>query len=118
MLDGKQENQETIGAWGDETFGTAYCPMIIGARANTEMAELIRELAVAPAIPLSLRREQPEAFERVASEAADVLVLLYRLAHTCGFDLHEALDAKMRVNRGRVWKRDHDGTGHHVRVKG
>jgi len=112
------ENQETIGAWGDATFGTAYSPMIIGARANTEMAELIRELAVAPAIPLSLRRDQPEAFARVASETADVLVLLYRLAHTCGFDLQQALNAKMRINRERVWVKDHDGTGHHTRVKG
>ena len=112
------ENQETIGDWGDATFGTAYSPMIIGARANTEMAELIRELAVAPAMPLSIRKDQPEAFARVASEAADVLVLLYRLAHTCGFDLHEALNAKMLINRTRVWKKDHDGTGHHVRVKG
>lgn len=116
MLDGKQETQETIGAWGDETFGTAYSAMIIGARANTEMAELIRELARSPDLP----EDDPDNKQwvgAVAQEAADVLVLLYRLAHTCGFDLHEALDAKMRINRGRVWQKDNDGTGHHVRVK-
>jgi hypothetical protein len=47
-------------------------------------------------------------------EAADVVILLHRLAGLLGHELHELVDAKMEINRARRWKSAGDGTGGHV----
>ena len=66
------ETQETISAWAEETFGPAGSNLRVAARANEEMAELLRHLSSDPAHP-----KAPE-------EAADVVIVLSRLATRLG----------------------------------
>jgi NTP pyrophosphatase (non-canonical NTP hydrolase) len=93
-----------VDRWATEIFGPPpSVPRIVG-RANEEMAELVREATC------------DGDLEKVAEEAADVLILLYRLASKIGVDLHEEVDRKMRKNKGRTWAADvGGGTGRHVR---
>jgi NTP pyrophosphatase (non-canonical NTP hydrolase) len=95
-----RETSRTIANWGEDTFGPAL-PEALVARAATELAELAESLASADA-------------DAITSEAADVAILLHRLAHLHGWDLTEAVDAKMARNRARIWERSGDGTGRHL----
>lgn len=62
-----QETQKTVAAWCEETFGAAVNDRRLLVRANLEMAELLNVIDTgAPA-------------EKVAEEAADVLIVLSRL---------------------------------------
>ena len=97
------ENQYSISAWANLTFGPASSNARAAARANEEMAELLRALTGDD--------NHPKAIE----EAADVVIILYRLADRMGKDLHEEIDQKMRINRSREWKKTDDGHGYHVR---
>ncbi len=97
----QNETQQTVAAWGEDTFGPVADPSTLVERAVTEMTEL-KEAAGAA---------DPEA---MAAEAADVVILLYRLAATQGFDLARAVDEKMHVNRSRRWRSAGDGTGRHL----
>jgi NTP pyrophosphatase (non-canonical NTP hydrolase) len=77
MLNGTHETQDSIEAWADEQFGLATdttLPRIL-ARANEEMAELVRAT-----ICDGTRHE-------VAEEAADVVIVLCRAAAMTGEDL-------------------------------
>lgn len=96
-----QETQASVARWAEETFGPAEAAALV-ARARLELDEL-EEAA---------RAGHPAA--HVAEEAADVLILLYRIAERSGEDLLAALDRKMSVNRQRRWARSGDGTGRHV----
>lgn len=100
------ENQETIAKWADQTFGPATSLARVGARANEEMAELLRVLT-------SPTPDQSKAVE----EAADVVIILFRLADLCGEDLLARIDRKMQTNRMRKWNLSNDGHGYHVRDK-
>jgi NTP pyrophosphatase (non-canonical NTP hydrolase) len=100
------ETQSTVSDWADSEFGPAPSNMRIGTRANEEMAELLRKLAVDDSHP-----DAPE-------EIADVVIILYRLARNLGADLHTEIDRKMAINRQRVWESDGTGHGYHVRDKG
>lgn len=97
----RHETQSTIAGWGEETFGPVSNPVALARRASIEMDELIE----------ALEKGDTEEAER---ETADVLILLNRLGTTPGFDLSDAVDAKMKVNRARHWVPDGDGTGRHV----
>ncbi|GMV60974.1 MAG: hypothetical protein AMXMBFR74_01430 [Parvibaculum sp.] len=97
----RRETQSTIALWGEETFGPVSDPAALARRASIEMEELIEAL------------EKGDT-EEAARETADVLILLNRLGTTLGFDLLEAVDAKMKVNRARHWVPAGDGTGRHV----
>lgn len=97
------ENQRTISAWANETFGPAGSNARVAARANEELAELLRALTADD--------EHPKA----AEEVADTVIILYRLATRLGIDLHSEIDRKMTINRQREWKRDNTGHGYHVR---
>lgn len=166
------ETQSSISTWASETFGEPGTLIRVLARANEEMAELLRE-ATADCRP-----------EKLAEEAADVLIVLFRVAERKGFklieykppksyadeapvqalvrfhvlqanmyladalgieesgladrvphrlrkvfdhlhglcsvlgrDLLAEVDAKMAVNRARVWKKDGTGHGYHLRDK-
>lgn len=99
------ETQQSIAEWANRTFGPAPSLARIAARANEEMAELLRA-ATADRSSLVL-----------VEEAADVVIVLYRLAHASGYDLDAMVDAKMRENRTRDWKVDGTGHGYHVREK-
>lgn len=96
------ENQDTINQWISATFGQAGSNFSVAARANQEMSELLMALAVDD--------NHPKAVE----EAADIVIVLYRLAERFGADLHAEIDRKMDVNRGRRWSVA-NGHGYHVK---
>lgn len=100
------ETQKSISAWAEETFGPVSSNARIAARANEEMAELLRALTT-----------DDGAAGSAADEAADVLIVLYRLADRMGFDLADEVDRKMAINRGRTWGRDGSGHGYHIRTE-
>lgn len=99
------ETQSGISKWADETFGPSGSNARVAARANEEMAELLRALTADDNHP------------KAAEEAADIVIVLYRLASRIGVDLHAEIDRKMAVNRERVWNLDKTGHGYHVRDK-
>ena len=99
-----KETQATIENWRAMTFGGRPTPINMAVRANEEMAELIRAVTKPDARP-----------DDIADEAADVLIVLYGLARMTGFNLHDAVDRKMAINRARRWSRDpKTGRTHHV----
>lgn len=98
------EGQQSISAWTEATFGPASSNARVAARANEEMAELLRALT------------SDDNHPRAVEEAADVVIILYRLAQRMGSDLHAAIDRKMQINRKREWGVG-DGHGYHVRNK-
>lgn len=98
----RHEDQQSIANWGYNTFGSA--PLMRKAvRAQEEMTEVL--LAVARDLPPS----------EVVKELADVLIVMYGIATHLGYDLHAAVDAKMEVNRKRVWEKDGTGGFYHVK---
>ncbi len=96
------EDQTSVTAWGEDTFGPATGPAVLVERAMLEMEELVEAVRAG---------DHAEA----ALETADVFILLYRVATLCGFDVNEAVDRKMQINRGRTWARKGDGTGSHIK---
>ena len=96
----QRETQSTIAGWGEETFGPVGDPVALAKRTSIEMNELIE----------ALEKGDTKEAER---ETADVLILLNRLGTTLGFDLTDAVDEKMKVNRARQWIPAGDGTGRH-----
>ena len=102
MSDAASETQQSICAWAEETFGPATSATTLHARAMPEMEEL------ADALMAGDRQE-------IAHELADIVILLYRVAHESGVDLHTAIDEKMAINRARQWMPTGDGTGKHVK---
>lgn len=95
------ETQTTISTWATETFGDAGSNFLVAARANVEMAELLRGLGA--------NDNDPKALE----ECADVLIVLFRLADRMGGDLLAEVNRKMAINRKRQWVLRGDGTGDH-----
>ncbi|CAM8655679.1 hypothetical protein [Sphingobium cupriresistens] len=100
-----RESTQSIGEWASATFGDAGSDARVAARANEEMSELLR--AATSGRPA----------EHLVVEAADVVIILARLAYRNGFDLWEEVEKKMAINRARVWKQDGTGHGYHVRDK-
>lgn len=95
------ETSRSIREWGDAIFGAPKDLSVLVKRARVEMDELEKAL-----------REGDT--EEAGREAADVVILLHRLAGILGHDLYEQVDAKMVINRARKWKAAGDGTGSHV----
>ena len=95
--------QGDIARWADKTFGPSTSNVRIAARANEEMAELLWAL--------TCDDNAPKAVE----EAADVVIVLYRLVERMGGDLMLAIDEKMAINRDRKWVVS-GGHGQHVRT--
>lgn len=95
------ETSQSIRDWGDEAFGEARDLFPLVARARGELDELAEAVRAGDAAA-------------IGSEAADVAILLHRLAALAGRDLAVEVDAKMKINRVRKWKRAGDGTGGHV----
>ncbi|MEZ5938461.1 MAG: DUF550 domain-containing protein [Hyphomonadaceae bacterium] len=96
-----RETSATIREWADATFGEVSDLSALVARARMELDEL--EAAVRAG-------DIPE----IGREAADVAILLHRLAALVGRDLSAEVDAKMEINRSRRWLASGDGTGRHV----
>lgn len=103
--DTTEETQESITQWANETFGPPASNMRVAARANEEMAELLRVLSV------------DDHHAKAAEEIADVVIVLSRLASSLSVDIQEEIDKKMAINRQREWKLDKTGHGYHVRDK-
>jgi NTP pyrophosphatase (non-canonical NTP hydrolase) len=101
----KMETEATIVAWADETFGPTSSNIRVAARANEEMAELLRAL--------SADDNHPKA----AAEIADVVIVLMRCARNLGTTVDAEVQRKMAINRGRIWNKDSTGHGYHVRAK-
>lgn len=95
------ETQATINAWITSTFGEAGSNLSVAARANEEMAELLMALAV------------NDSDAHAVEEAADIVIILYRLAERFGGDLLAEVNRKMAVNRARTWNVA-NGHGYHV----
>lgn len=102
---GRQETQLSISEWANSTFGPSGSTLRVAARANEEMAELLRWLSMDDAHPKALE------------EIADVVIILYRAAWRLGGDLHAEIDRKMAINRAREWNLDGSGHGYHVKGK-
>lgn len=96
------EDQQSIAAWADETFGDVANPRVLIDRARIELDEL--EEAVA----LGDKKE-------IGKETADVLILLYRLLAIHGLDVGAEISQKMNENRARQWLPKGDGTGSHIK---
>lgn len=96
------ETQKTISEWATQTFGVPenLDPIV------DRFLEEVDELASSTASVLTL--------EELQSECADCLIVLYQVAQTGGFDLHEAVNNKMQINRSRKWDTKGDGVGQHI----
>jgi NTP pyrophosphatase (non-canonical NTP hydrolase) len=108
------ENQKTISDWATSVFGEPKSIVTIARRALDEMGEL---LIKAGAIEVWESVEDipvDEEYEGLASEAADVTIILMQLCEMVGLDLLEEIDIKMKKNRERKWKTDGNGVGQHV----
>lgn len=95
------ETQKSISEWIEETFGAAGSNARVVARANEEMAELIKAVTI--------RDDHPD----IPEEIADVFIVLYRVATRMGVDVAEEVDKKMGKNRARSWELDGTGCGYH-----
>jgi hypothetical protein len=99
------EDQESISAWADQTFGPASSNARVVAKANEEMAELLRALIA------------DDNHAKAAEAVANVVIVLCRLMTRMGRTLGEELARKMAINRTRQWNLTADGHGYHVRDK-
>ncbi|MBO6771366.1 MULTISPECIES: nucleotide pyrophosphohydrolase [Thalassospira] len=97
----RTESQQSICAWAEETFGPVTDPKALWDRAMLEMHELGDAI------------DQRDLSE-IGKEAADVMILLYRLMDQFGLELGAQCDAKMAINRSRNWQSKGDGTGSHI----
>lgn len=97
-----KETQESISTWIEETFGPVGNNARVVARANEEMAEIIRSVTIDD--------NHPE----LAEEMADVIIVFYRIATRLKIDLMNEVDKKMEINRSRQWKLDGSGCGYHT----
>lgn len=95
------ETSKTIREWGDAIFGQPSDLTVLVQRARVEMDELEQAL-----------RDGDTA--EAGREAADVVILLHRVAGILGQELSEQVDAKMAINRARKWTTTGDGTGSHI----
>jgi hypothetical protein len=99
------ETQDTIANWANDTFGPVGSNARVAARANEEMAELLRKLAA------------DDKHQGAPEEIADVVIVLCRLATRLGSNLWDEVERKMAINRTRKWELTQDGHGYHVRDK-
>ncbi len=96
------ESSASITAWGERTFGQVADLNALIMRAREELEAL--QLAV----------ENGDSSRDVASDAAEIAILLHRLVGLHGAELSFAVDEKMARNRTRIWSLAGDGTGRHV----
>lgn len=97
-----RETQSTINEWITSTFGETGSNISVAGRANQEMSELIQSLAIDDNDPAAV------------VEAADIVIILYRLAERFDRDLLHEVDKKMAINRTRKWNVA-NGHGYHVK---
>jgi hypothetical protein len=86
-----KETQASISDWATDTFGPASSNARVAARANEELAELLRVLTVAPDSP------------KVMEKAADTVIVLYRLAARMGQELRLYINPIMNPESPLRW---------------
>ena len=101
----RTETCATVAQWANEVFGPQSDTARVAARANEEMAELLRAAT------------SGKSADEICAEAADVVIVLARMTDLIGINLWDAVEAKMVINRARVWKQDGTGNGYHIREK-
>lgn len=92
------ETVQSVTEWANETFGPATIQRQV-ERAKEEFSELEQIMSV-PCHP-----------NKLAEEAADVVICLYRVIGTLD---PEAINKKMAKNRARKWNVGPDGCGQHI----
>jgi NTP pyrophosphatase (non-canonical NTP hydrolase) len=85
--------QADVAAWHRRVFGEQCSLWRIGLKLAEEAGEVCRETGIADGEPLRDGR-RPNG---IATEAADVLIVLLALADRAGFDLADALEARFAV---------------------
>ncbi len=95
----KGETVQSVTDWANTTFGEATIEAQY-ERAKKEWDEL--KEAIEAGIPT----------EKIAIEAADVVICLYRIIGTLR---REAVNEKMAKNRARKWELDGNGCAQHVK---
>lgn len=105
------ENQETITAWAEETFGENH-PAVIAARMSVEVAELVSGLSTVA--HLRVEDIDPETLDALREEVADVNVMLSQVAEKLQVDIAAVTDYKMSINRKRTWGRTASGHFQHT----
>lgn len=94
------ETVMSVTLWADESFGPATVVAQF-RRAQKEIDELEKLLF----------QDTPVSPERIAMEAADAVICLYRII---GHLDPNAIERKMAINRKRKWKVDGQGCAQHV----
>lgn len=138
------ETQRTISDWGLETFGPRsaldvatrmnievvelLCKLQEATIQDEELEALLREHGKAAERICSRANEllekwgdamrapfYPKHLPGVHSEIADVLVVLHQVATLSGlWDIHDAVDRKMVINRRRAWAKTPAGRFQHT----
>ena len=98
------ETVMSVTKWADETFGPAT-ELVQVERAIKEMREMVWLIDEYQAT------QTPIDWGKVAEEAADVVICLYRVIGHCDPD---AIEKKMAINRARKWNVAKDGTAQHI----
>lgn len=91
--------QNTIGAWGDETFEGATITNVID-----HLKEEVEEVA--------------EDNVNLQDETADITILAMQIAHKAGFSLEAAVREKFARNLLRSWKKNDKGYWNHEETDG
>jgi hypothetical protein len=107
-----KENQETMTAWGDETFGPTH-PAAIARRMRHEVQELLDGFEAIGDKPVN--ELDSKTLMDLQTECGDIYIMLCQVAEKLMVDLNVVADFKMGINRGRRWARDPvSGTIRHV----
>lgn len=90
----EHETPKSIWYWMKETFGhEGMSDRYMVTRAMDELHEALDALDVSE-----------ENTHGMSKEIIDVLIICYGILGKRGYDMPAAIDAKMRVNRGRKWE--------------
>lgn len=133
------ETQRTIADWGIRTFNGPHPALVMALRMNVEVAELLTELvALYPTLehsPLALlihaNSATAEALNamhetvpghpsagyptgKAKGECADIAIMNCQVIDSLHGVLTDEVDAKMAINRHRVWGRTASGKMQHV----
>ncbi len=84
---GINELAKQITTWADDTFGMDNRVGLV----VPHLLEEVKELAKTPADPL---------------EMADVIMLVFQLAHFADVNIEDALRLKLKINKTRQWTKD------------
>ncbi len=122
------EDQFTILEWANTTFGPPSHPLLVALRMMSEVIELLKDLGVQPFTINQLNDllEEEQVFarrsrlpavdpEKVASECADIQIMVGQVCSRVHKNLAWEVDKKMAINRKREWKINENGVGQHVK---